>query len=389
MQETDNLSTVPNFMEEEDYEAPLKRSVPLRTEPEPIEGSDNNSTADEVILPSESNLPKAPKGEHLTELNALYLAFLSKFPGADAEAISVLAHRQDYAAEGKSLLPTVKGITKRLDKMRRIGAIERSLNSTTGVHHYSATEQGINALWSFGYNAEHGRIFDKISKSRANHYRMIAHVAAQFASPEGFFRDSLGIDPVDNLDCLVSENQMIAEYKPIEEMLKKAGKQAESNDYGRWRKTELEAALAEAGKGAIQWSDIVEAHPTLLTIGQPQRTGTETKAVHQPDIAVLRDNGRTGVKAKNLLVEVELSKKSWDTYNSILKTLKMELEHGFIYERAVYFTVGQQVENLLKKIDHAKGYDLFKSGKLTVVPILDRNGTPVRFSNRISLGGSF
>ncbi|MGL3198358.1 MULTISPECIES: hypothetical protein [Curtobacterium] len=389
MGQTITDSGVMNFLEDEEFEdTPSTPELPTEqplTHPEPALNQKlhqlDPSTETVKISPV-----KRPSGTRITEGNAQMVRFLSKFPGATSEALSIIAARKDQAAAGQLILPTVKGTEKRLRKMESLGAIERLRDATSQTVQYSATQLGIDALWSFGYNAEHAATLHKKAKTRAAHYRYIAHVAAQFASPQGFFRDSLGIEPV-ALEQLISENEMRGAYEPINLALKQAGKQGQNADYGRWRKTELEAALSEAGNKRLDWSDIVEAHPALLTMGQPKRTGAITKPVHQGDLAVILDGGRTGTKARNLLVEVELSKKSWDEYSSILATLKMELEHGFIYCRAVYFTVGTQVETLLRKIDKKLGYGLFESGKLSVLPILNRTGDPVRFDNRITLGG--
>jgi hypothetical protein len=389
MGQTMTDSGVMNFLEDEEFEetastAELPAEQPLaRPGTAPKQSLQRQYTSSATAKLSKV---KRPSGARITEGNAQMVGFLSKFPGATSEALSMIAARKDRAAAGQLVLPTVKGTEKRLRKMESLGAIERLRDATTQTVQYSATQVGIDALWSFGYNAEHAATLHKKAKTRAAHYRYIAHVAAQFASPQGFFRDSLGIEPV-MLEQLISENEMRGAYEPINLMLKQAGKQGRNADYGRWRKTELEAALSEAGNKRLDWSDIVEAHPALLTIGQPKRTGAITKPVHQGDLAVILDNRRTSTKARNLLVEVELSKKSWDEYNSILATLKMDLDHGFIYSRAVYFSVGTQVETLLRKVDKKMGYGLFDTGKLTVLPILDRSGDPVRFDNRITLGG--
>ena len=381
MSTTMKAPSVMNFLEEEEYD-----DTGIATAEIEMVKEEAPTTIDDTPLAVKVEARKAVSGVRVTEGNAELIYFLAKFPGATAEALSIISARQDRAAIGHNLLPTVKGTEKKLRKLVSLGAVEAVRNPYTQAVQYTATQLGIDALWSFGYNAEHGTTLDKKSLTRLEHYRNIALVAAQLTSPQGFFRDSLGIEPV-ALDQLVSENEMRGAYEPVKHQLKEAAKRGSSSDYGRWRKTELEAALSEAGSGKVRWSDIVEAHPALLTLGQPQRTGAKTKAVHQSDLTVILDGARTGTKARNILVEVELSKKSWEEYDSILKTLKMELDHGFIVARVVYFTVGPQVETLLRKVNAKGSYGLFESGKLLVLPILDRNGEPVRSTNRVILGG--
>ncbi|TQM98803.1 hypothetical protein FHX68_1515 [Microbacterium lacticum] len=224
-----------------------------------------------------------------------------------------------------------------------------------------------------------------LSLKRLYHYRMIAHVGALLISPEGFFRDSLGIEPV-ALEQLVSEKMMRATYSPVREMLKKKAEEDGVADFGRWRNAMLSSAEKAASEGRLQWSDIVESKPALLTIGTPLREGSKLKAVHQPDLAVVLDGDRTDRNAKNILMEVEISKKSWADYDSILATFKREFELGLIYERGVYFYIDNDVPSLLKRVD-ATGYNLIRDGKLTLLPIRDRNGVPLKNNNRVPLGG--
>ena len=105
----------------------------------------------------------------------------------------------------------------------------------------------------------------------------------------------------------------------------------------------------------------------------------------EPDFALVLDriHREEKGKAKNILVEVELSRKSWEAYEQILATLTRELSSGAVYEKCIYFTIGSGVGNLLKKIDSAGEYGLFKSGKLEVRELTRRDGTPVKANRRV------
>lgn len=348
---------------------------------EPLPDIDESNTVE-----LNENKPQRVSGARVTEGNARLLAFAGMFPGADSEAFSVLSNRQETKLSPGGMLPTVKGTEKRLRKLEALGTLGKYKNPLTNQTHYSLTKQGFAAAWSFGYGLKHGATLNGASRERATHYQMIAHVAAQFASPEGFFRESLGIEPVALYD-LISEHAMRGSFEPVKEKLKAWKKKGESGDFGRWREAAMIYAIQKMTDKKIHPSDLVESNPALLTIGQPQREGTKLKAVYQPDLAVMLDHDRTDARSKNLLVEVELSKKSWEEYNSILATIARELDHEVIYSRAVYFTVGTQVETLLRKVDRAGGYNLFSTGKLLVLPILHRDRSPVSFSKRITIGG--
>jgi len=325
-------------------------------------------------------IARGATGARITEKNAELLAFAAAFPGATTEAFSVLNNREAtrFAAGGE--LPTIGGTEKRLEKLVKLGALRKTRRPGSTVAQYGITKAGVAAAYSFGHDVNYPDPIDDTAFRTLVHYRFIAHVAAQLISPKGFFRNSLGIEPV-SLGQLRSEKMMRATFDPVRRKLKENAESGKSGDFGRWRDGALSGAERAANERRIGWSDIVEAQPALLTIGAPQREGTKLKAIHQPDIAVILDGSRTDRSAKNILVEVELSKKSWTDYDSILATLKREFDLGTMYERAVYFTNNNEVSNLIRRVDAS--YGLIGSGKLTILPLLDRNGNRIEKNNRV------
>ncbi|PPF51983.1 hypothetical protein C5C20_01115 [Rathayibacter rathayi] len=281
-------------------------------------------------------------------------------------------------------MPSLRGTEKKIAKLSSLGVIGRHKNTATKRTVYSLTREGFISIYSFGYNMEDSASLHRVSQNRANHYQMIAHVAAQFISPMGFFRDSLGIEPVP-IEHLFSEHQMRRAYEQTEAQLKARAAKGESGDFGRWRSAALNHLVKLVEARRIEWSDVVESMPSVLTIGMPEVEEDKTKPVHQPDLAVVLDADRTGPDAQNLLVEVELNKKSWAAYEKILQTYKDELDLSLVYSRVVYFTIGTQVETLLRKVDKKIKTGLFDSGRLVVLPITHRDGSPVRFEKRISI----
>lgn len=321
-----------------------------------------------------------PRGR-VTESNARLLAFAGMFPGADCEAFSVLNVSQSSRFGEGGGLHTVGSTDQYLRKLYNLKALEKFRDASSGVTSYGLSKLGVTYAREFDYDLAHEAPLDGISLERLKHYRMIAHVAAQFASPGGFFKESLGIAPVE-LDQLISEHEMRAAFTPVQRKLSENKKQGKSNDYGKLRVDLLKRALGEVQEGRIEWGDLLTAYPVLYTLGFPRREATKLKHVHQPDLVINLDQDRKQ-KAQNILVEVELSKKSWDEYDAILATLKAELEKPYVYARAVYFTIGSGVETLLRKVDKSGEYGLFDSGKLVVLPICDRDGEPLRPNNRV------
>lgn len=333
-----------------------------------------------------------PRGR-VTARNARLLAFIGMFPGADAETLSILNVSEPSRFSAGGNLQAVESTKQYLRKLYNLKAVDKFRDASTGVTSYGLTELGVAYAREFDYEVTHKASLDNIALSRLKHYRMIAHVAAQFASPGGFFQESLSVEPVE-LEELISEHEMRAAFTPVQRQLSENKKKGKSNDYGKLRIELLRSAFEDAQAGRIALSDLLEAQPVLYTLGFSRgRTikheghdgrvwETPLKRVHQPDLVINLDKDRKK-KAQNLLVEVELSKKSWNEYDSILATLKAELDKSYVYERAVYFTIGSGVDTLLRKVDATGDYGLFSSGKLTVLPICDRDGEPLQPKNRV------
>lgn len=368
------MSTIPNFLEEENYEDNQPEKTPAFGEPGYRKGQPN----------PRKGTPRA----RITDLDARLLAFIGHFPGADTEALSMLNVAQPTGfGNASGSITSITTTERRLAKLKKLGAVDRHRQPTTGAQCYSLTSAGFSAARDYGYNMDHGRSLNGIAESRLTHYRMIALVAAQLASPAGFFRKSLGLEPVE-IEQLISENAMRAAYEPVKAQLQAAKKEGKSADFGKWRVEKLASTLGTIKENRLAWSDLIEAFPVLLTLGQPQRDSTKAKPVHQPDLAVNLDGARADHWAKNLLVEIELSRKDWDEYERILATFAAELAKPFVYRKVVYFTIGTQVATQLKKIDEACGYNLISSGKLVILPLTHRDGSLVAQKKRITLGGN-
>lgn len=368
------MSNIPNFLDPEEYDEPTTAAAP--------------SFGETGYRKGESNPRKGTPRARITEADARLLAFLGHFPAADAEALSLLniAQATNFGTAGGNIT-SVTTTERRLAKLIKLGAVRKERQPATGIYSYGVEERGFAAAREYGYNMDHARSLVGISYSRLTHYRMIALVAAQLASPAGYFRDSLGIDPVE-LEQLVSENDMRAGYEPTRQVLKERKEKKLTHDFGAFRKKKLDDAIKAIGDGRFQWSELIESHPVFLTLGSPQENNTRAKPVHQPDLAVNLDGSRENHWANNLLIEVELSKKDRDEYTRILATLRDELDAPYIYRRAVYFTIGSQVETVLRQIDADEGFKLFERNKLIVLPLTHRDGSPVAQKKRITVGGN-
>ena len=124
-----------------------------------------------------------------------------------------------------------------------------------------------------------------------------------------------------------------------------------------------------------------------MTVGHPKTHDERLKDCHQPDLAVVPE-GRTAPRSENILVEVELSKKGWQSYTEILATFAEEFKNPFVYSRAIYFTTIPQLDKTLRKIDQQNGFGLFEKGQLLVLPLVDRDGKKIDPKAKIYIGRS-
>lgn len=349
----------------------IQQPAPLKTEPE---------FGDPGYRKGQPNPRRGTPRARITELDAKILAFVGKFPGADAEALSILNFKQaSPTSPAGNGFPSIHAIESRIRKLKKLGTIESYRHAGTGVTSYSLTKEGFGYARDYGYQMDGGRTLSGISVERLNHYRIIAHVAAQLTSPGAFFEQNLGISPVE-LSALVSENEMRASFQPAKNFLKDQKAAGKPNDFAKLRSHRIGQAFKAAESGSYSWSELVERNPVLFTVGQA------AKSVYQPDLAVNLDRtNRRDQWGHNLIVEVELSKKSRDAYESILRTIKAETESAPVYSQAVYFTIGNGVGKILREIDKQHELGLFASNRLVVLPVLHRDGTPLQLHKRIVL----
>lgn len=328
----------------------------------------------------------------ITETDALYLAFLAKFPAADDEALSYLTVRQSNPfglPEGELTQP--RNIEKRFSKLVELGAAVRYRNKISGVRHYGTTPLGHQAAEYYGHNIPVWRSkgIDGLTISRLEHYRNIALVAAQFASPIGYFRDTLGIEPV-TIEQLISEQEMAAALEQVQAFLrvKRDKGEAGPSDFGAYRDELTKRLASHIQKGDLDPAQTLIQYPALLTVGAPAADKARFKPIHQHDLTVrLDDTLRTAQSptAKNLLVEVELSQKSIEDYQRILLTLKRDLARKMAYQRVIYFVGTKAIENALTFADNNSGANLLKSGHLVIRPIEGRTPHRARLTKRVTV----
>ncbi|MGN2299069.1 hypothetical protein ACSOSW_07315 [Micrococcus luteus KDCGSN] len=315
-----------------------------------------------------------PSRAIITERDALYLAFLSRFPAADAEALSYLATRAEnpFGAD-TSALTSPSGITKRMLKLVKMGAVTRHRHILTGRTHYGVTEFGWEAARHYGHEIAEYRGLQGLHISTLEHHRAIALIAAQFASPVGIYRDALGIDPVP-MDHLVSEKEIDRAYSRVRTQLnalKDSGKTATFADY---RRHVQEAAGQSITEGSMDARTIMTTHPALWTVAAP-KDSDRYRHIQKPDLALHLDPTRrepAETQGKNWLIEIELSPKTSTEYDQTMRTLRAELSSGSVYERIVYFVGNDAIGRAIREADKRTGANLTDLGRLTILDISAR-----------------
>ena len=158
--------------------------------------------------------------------------------------------------------------------------------------------------------------------------------------------------------------------------------------FGQWRAETLQALNTQINTNGqhLNYPELIKDQPALRNLGWTQQQGKQLKDLHIGDFAIDLDATRNSRQANNILVEIELSPKTYSGYCSILDTYALELKHSLVFSKIIYFTVGKQVGNLLKRIDTQRELGLFNSGKLIILPLTNREGALVKPNKRITIG---
>jgi hypothetical protein len=321
-------------------------------------------------------MPK-PRKKYLNPNDLRILAFLSKFPAATAEAVSMLSERPAGPKSEAGGLPEIASTEQRLRHLSVMGLVQIYTHIITKQKHYGLTAYGFDLLKcdSNYHYIENYRGIDGLSISRLNHYGYISLIASQFASPINYYADKLGLPQV-NLEQIIGENELRSAYETAKKELDQNRKDGSGpKRFAEWRQAEISKALLEIKERRLEFSDLAREYPALLTIGS---IADGAKNIHQPDLVLrLDDHLRTleNRTAKNVLVEIELTPKKYIDYEIAAKTFAAELKSQLIYGKIIYFTIGSQVENYLRKADQKLDSGLFDAGKIRVLPITHRDGS--------------
>ncbi|WP_141742309.1 hypothetical protein [Dermabacter sp. HMSC08H10] len=320
--------------------------------------------------------------------HALMTAFLAKFPGADAEALSYLlvTEANNFGVQEGQLISN-RTAERKLQSLRQLGAIQAYKHRITARQQFGATDFGHELATMYDYDIQNWRKLNGISISRLEHYRAIALTAARLISPvQNELREKLGLAQPLPLERVISEYEISSAYTAKDKLakrLKMEGKDgATFPEYRAKRYVKLDR---ECRDGKRERHTLSRDFPELWTIAFPDAKARDVKFVQVPDLAIRRDDAQlrneTSPKGKNIAIEVELSPKRHEEYVKILKTYAEEFQYGTAYERVLYVVGNKQVERALKTADEKIGLEA--SGRLILHRLLDKQGNTVNTHKKV------
>ncbi|CAN02361.1 hypothetical protein BC477_02510 [Clavibacter michiganensis subsp. michiganensis] len=333
--------------------------------------------------------PHPHKGTPRAKVNttdAQILAFLNEIQVADTATISMIYKTLPSRVSVGGRIPTVGGTNDKMKRLLKMGLVQTCVSrDDRSTVLWGVTEAGIAAARNFGYLLEDSQpnhyVLKEMKRVRQNHFRGIGMVAAHFIA--GTYKAELGLGPI-SVTQIVGEPRMRREHEMVWRRLVAADKEGAS--FGRYRMKTMSDAYAQYKAGDLAASDVLEKYPELRTLGKPI-TGVASptyKDAHPVDLAIDLDHDRTKMKSKSILVEVELSNKQWADLKLIIATIADEVKLGMIYERAVYFTHSPYIKKRIEKVDSDGKFGLIESGKLVILPIVDRFHTPFEIKDNIA-----
>ena len=323
--------------------------------------------------------------------DALVCAFGSKFRVFEAQAASMLREaRQTNVSKVDGLL-SLRGAQVQLKRLEGKGLLESEVLES-GREVWGTTERGESFARRHGFlqdeNEPAGGMVD-VDHWQLDHFIYIAHVAAQLISPAGYFRKSLGLEPV-SINDLQHESQLRRVHDPIKRQLEHAAAEGENGEYGKWRKEQVQRIIELGKAGKISPAEILESYPELLTLGEPKRHPKDEAQVvgtHHPDLVLVRPNLGNG-RGASYSFEIELTAKTARKYKNYLRTVNGDLRGpSLAYEKHVFISQLPLVGTRLKAADRELGTELIDTGKLQVLPLLDRDLKPVTVEKPKLKGG--
>lgn len=362
--------TVPNFLEEEDYDEPI--AAPIDIIPSVQEWKEAVATG-EVKGYEHPSKGKNPDSKYkkkrkpgtkyhrrdITETDFFCLAFTQKFRLVTTKQIAIL------------LGITRSGASRRMNGLKEIGFVAQERTPGMPVLWY-VKPKGKVAL----SNANH--VDDKVGAAHKagvikfgtlQHAVYSAQIAAQLAAGLPILPNSAMMSHLPTgrelLPCIIDETFLRKSWGRA--TYEKVSGSKGQTDRGVKIQRDAKAAI-EAGR--LSWSEVLEENPSMWTISLPLMYRNEAKEFHYPDMVINFEHLRTAASPASVAVEIELSMKAPKDLKAILNTFKMSMMHAPIkvYRQVIYVVQSDAVAEAVKKTAGELG---FTPAQLKVVRVKD------------------
>ena len=244
--------------------------------------------------------------EYITATDREALAFVSRFPGADTEAVSqALTAQASNLTKGKAAKhPTPNVVARRLAKLERMGCVQSWRNPAARVTHWGILEGGMDALAIYGEAPTQERGISGKRGLSLMHGRDIAHVAAQLmhheyksAAVSGLIKEPV---PVENF---VTDASMQSAMTTLR-------KTATGGDWSLYKYAQK--TLSTTDREELADPEFWQVNPELLTFTAPASLDTKW-GTHRPDLVVCVPEGF------RVAFEIERNPKTTADYVDILR----------------------------------------------------------------------
>lgn len=243
--------------------------------------------------------------EYITATDREALAFISRFPGADTEAVAqALTAQASNLTKGKTAKhPTPNVVARRLAKLERMGCVQSWRNPAARVTHWGVLEGGMDALAIYGQAPTQERGISGKRGLSLMHGRDIAHVAAQLMHHE--YANAM-------LSALIEEPVPVENFitdASMQSAMTTLRKTATGGDWSLYQYAQK--TLSTTDREELADPEFWQVNPELLTFTAPASLDTKW-GTHRPDLVVSYGSIRVAF-------EIERNPKTTADYVDILR----------------------------------------------------------------------
>lgn len=362
----------------------------------PLRSAEEQAELDARKEEGDAPTGRKTSGKNVTDADARQiLEPLALLRAMTAEQLSILGRPKEVNwREGAANFHNPRSIQNRLNLLRRAGIVESSDNDL-GRTLWGLTPKGIEAALYFGriaspdqvnYQGVHG-----MKLTTLQHTEAVNWVAAQALSRgEYAWKGSQRLpSKVLSLSQLRTEHQITKDWTAVNKALeaqRRENPNGPQRKFVDWRSTALRDARADATMGRVAWKHMMRYHPGLWTIARrPAFLNEKVNEHHLPDLVIDLEDHRKSEKRVSIGIEVELTPKRLDAYQTQFAMWRHELSYvspvdgAMIYSKLLYFTNNKKVVEFVK----LAADDLIENKFLEIHPLTGRDGvTPLNLSNR-------